>query len=215
MRYVTVVVHPLDGGFHPVGERLAEDPRITREAIHAIEQLEDGSVAMLTEVGGDLDRYREVMAGSPRVHEYAVSGDGSGYCYSHVELTPPTERLLERKRTGEFVVEFPIEVTDDGGHRVTLVGREADFRGGVSDFPEGFELELESTGPYHPEAERVFAGLTDRQREVLEEAIRLGYYENPRAATHEDVAERVGVEPGTVGKHLRNVESRVFSEYVL
>lgn len=70
-------------------------------------------------------------------------------------------------------------------------------------------------GPYHPEAERVFAGLTDRQQEVLETAIRLGYYETPREATHDDIAEQVDVEPSTVGKHLRHVESRVFSEYVL
>lgn len=50
---------------------------------------------------------------------------------------------------------------------------------------------------------------------MLEVAIRLGYYENPREATHEDIAEEVGVEAGTVGKHLRKVESHVFSKYVL
>lgn len=215
MRYVTVLMRPVGEAFHPVDKRLADDPRITREAIHAVEQLEGGTVAMLTEIRGDLDRYEEIMADSPEVHQYAVSGDGSGYCYSHVELTSLTERLMERTETGEFVVEYPIEVTDDGGHRVTMVGREEDFASARSDFPDGVDVELVSMGPYHPDAERVFSGLTDRQREVLETAIELGYYENPREATHDDIAERVGVEPGTVGKHLRNVESRVFSEYVL
>jgi predicted DNA binding protein len=215
MRYVTVIVHPDGGAFHPVGERLGEDSGLTREAIHAVERLDDGTIAMLTEVRGDLDRYRDIMADSPEVHEYAVSGDGSGYCYCRVEPSPLTERLMAHSEAGEFVVEYPVEVTDDGGHRVTMVGREEDFARAFSGFPDAVDVEVESTGPYHPDADRVFSSLTDRQREVLETAIRLGYYENPREATHEDVAAAVGVEPGTVGKHLRNVEARVFSEYVL
>ncbi|WP_444542726.1 helix-turn-helix domain-containing protein [Halomicrobium urmianum] len=42
----------------------------------------------------------------------------------------------------------------------------------------------------------------------------MGYYRNPREATHEDVAERVGTTASTVGEHLRKIESRVFSRFV-
>jgi DNA-binding NarL/FixJ family response regulator len=215
MRYVTVVMHPVDEVFHPVSKQLEEATDLTREAIHAVEQLENGTVVMLTEVGGNLDNYRSIMADAPGVLGFTVSGDESGYCYVHIEPTPPIEHLIERQQTGEFVVEFPVEITKDGGHRVTMVGREEDFANAPSIPPAGVEMELVSMGPYHPEVERVFSGLTDRQQEVLETAIRLGYYETPREATHDDIAEQVGVEPSTVGKHLRHVESRVFSEYVL
>jgi DNA-binding NarL/FixJ family response regulator len=215
MRYVTVVMRPAGEVFHPVSKHLGDAPDITRRAIHAVEQLEDGTVVMLTEVGGDLDQYRSIMASAPGVHGFTVSGDESGYCYVHIEPTPPIEHLIERQQTGEFVVEYPVEITEDGGHRVTMIGREEDFANAPSTPPASVEMELVSMGPYHPEVKRVFAGLTDRQQEVLETAIRLGYYETPREVTHDDIAEQMGVEPSTIGKHLRHVESRVFSEYVL
>jgi hypothetical protein len=213
MRAVTVVVRSAGEAFDPVGERLREERRVTREAIHAVEQRDDGTIATLTEVRGDLDRYRAIVDEAASVHEYAVSGDGSGYCYSRVEPTPPLERLVGRSR-GEFVVEFPVEVTDDGGHRVTMVGPEGAFASAPAELPDGVEMELVSMGPYRPRVERVFAGLTDRQHEVLATAVRLGYYETPREATHEDVAGELDVEAGTVGKHLRSIESRVFAAYV-
>lgn len=214
MRYVTILLHHDPETLHPVERRLAEDPAVTRRAMHAVEELPDGSIVLLTEVAGDLDRYAEIMDNSPTVYEFAVSGDESGYCYSHVESSPGVDRLLEAQHAAEFVVEMPVEYTETGAQRVTLVGREADFEGSGIDLPDGVEMELVSTGPYSPEAAGVFAGLTDRQREVLESALELGYYENPRRATQADIAREVGVEPGTVGKHLRTIESKVFSKYV-
>lgn len=208
-------MRPEDRGLHPLDERLGEDERITREAIHAVESLADNTIVMLSEIRGDLDRYRELMANASSVHEYAVSSDGTGYCYCRVETSPLIEQLVERQQTEEFVVEFPVEITDDGGYRVTMVGREEAFVNAPSAPPRGIEMELVSMGPYQPHAERVFGELTARQYEILEIAIRMGYYQNPRETTHSDIAEKVDIEAGTVGKHLRNIEMCVFSKYVL
>ncbi|MFC6732033.1 helix-turn-helix domain-containing protein [Haladaptatus sp. GCM10025893] len=56
------------------------------------------------------------------------------------------------------------------------------------------------------------AALTSRQREVLDVALDLGYYENPRAATHADIAAEFDCAAGTVGEHLRKAEGAVLSE---
>lgn len=214
MRYVTVIVRPDPETLHPVEHRLAEDPSIARKAIHSIKELDDGTIVLLAEVAGDLDRYREIMDSARSVHEFAVSGEEAGYCFSRVDPTPLTRELMSSDRTSDFVMRMPIEYTADGGQRVTLVGREEDFSGRALETPAAVEIELESTGPYHPEAGGAFADLTDRQREVLGTAVRLGYYENPRQATLDDLASELGVRAGTVGKHLRNVESKVFSTFV-
>jgi hypothetical protein len=214
MRYVTVLLRHDPAELHPVERRLADDPDVTRTAMHAVEELPDGSIVLLTEVGGDLERYAEIMADSPSVHDFSVSGDDSGFCYSHVDPSPQVERLLRARREAPFVVDMPVEYTADGAQKVTLVGREAALTGESMALPDGVEMELVSTGPYSPEAEGVFADLTDRLREVLEIALDLGYYETPRDATLEDVGRELGIRPGTAGKHLRAVESKVFAKYV-
>jgi predicted DNA binding protein len=49
---------------------------------------------------------------------------------------------------------------------------------------------------------------------VLEVAVAEGYYHNPREATHEDIANVVGIAPTTVGDHLREIEMNVFEMLV-
>ena len=56
--------------------------------------------------------------------------------------------------------------------------------------------------------------ITARQKEVLEAAVDLGYYSEPRQASLEDIGEVVGITPGTVSEHLRKAEERVFTELV-
>jgi len=56
--------------------------------------------------------------------------------------------------------------------------------------------------------------LTTRQQEVLRAAVEVGYYENPRTGTHEDVAAAVGIAPTTAGDHIREIETRVFGTLV-
>jgi len=56
--------------------------------------------------------------------------------------------------------------------------------------------------------------LTDRQREIVETAYDLGYYEIPRAATTDEVADAVGVTPSTVAEHLQRAEKNVIGRIV-
>lgn len=212
MRYVTVELRPVEA-VHPVEAALAEAPSVTREAIHDVKRLEDGTVALLTEVGGDLDRYDALLEEHPMVLTHAVAGEQSGYCYSQIEPTPLLESVMRADEEAGFVVEMPIEYTADGAQRLTLVGRAEDLAA-VRDLPGDLSVELVETGPYRPDATSVFGDLTDRQREVLETALGLGYYENPRQATHADIAAELGIEPSTVGSHLRRIEALVFGRYV-
>ncbi|GAA5061414.1 hypothetical protein GCM10025751_47670 [Haladaptatus pallidirubidus] len=169
---------------------------------------------MLIEIRGDLDRYREIMTETQSVHEYSISGDNSGYCYCRVEMSPLIELLVERQRTEEFIVEFPIPITDDGGYQITMVGRAEAFANAPSTPPDGIEMELVSMSPYQSHPKHVFSELTERQHEVLKIAIQLGYYQNPRQTSLQQIADDIGITASTVGKHLRSIEKQVFSTYV-
>jgi hypothetical protein len=63
--------------------------------------------------------------------------------------------------------------------------------------------------------ERVFVNrgrLTERQREVLETAYAMGYFERPRAANASEVADELGISGSTLAEHLRAAQRKVFQD---
>ncbi len=58
------------------------------------------------------------------------------------------------------------------------------------------------------------AALTDRQREVLSAAHRMGYFAYPRKASAEEVAEEVGIARSTFAEHLAAAHRQVIGDLV-
>ncbi|WP_167837495.1 helix-turn-helix domain-containing protein [Halosimplex halophilum] len=215
MRYVTVrATHAEGEAFHPLGAAVADEPAVTTGPIHQLELIDGDTGVSLSEVRSGLDRYSEVLADSPYVIEYTTTGADRGFAYTHFELDELTRRLLRYRRSSDLIVEMPIESEPDGATVVTLVGDAAAFSGAFDPIPAEVSIDVVETGEYDPGVRQLFGRLTARQREVLEAAVRAGYYENPRETTQEGLAEELGVSPATVGEHLRKIESRVLSGFV-
>ncbi|SFC52056.1 HTH DNA binding domain-containing protein [Halobiforma haloterrestris] len=217
MRYLTVGVHTAEtGALHPIEKRLAEAPAVQQEAIHHAELLGDGTVVMLAEGSGDRERYEEIMQESTHVDTFLVSGEDRWMATSQFEADGPVRRFLEVRRESDLVVEWPIKFIDAGSVKITFLGTESAFREFYSDTgqSEAFTVEVIETGSYDPNAASFLRTLTTRQQEVLQVAVEEGYYSNPREATHQDVADVIGIAPTTVGDHLREVETRVFETLI-
>ena len=54
--------------------------------------------------------------------------------------------------------------------------------------------------------------LTEKQREVLMAAYKLGYYEIPRKITSEELAKELGIVDSTLVEHLRKAEQRLMTQ---
>ena len=216
MRYVTLRVSPAEGeAFHPLGRALSVDDAVERGSIHRVEMLDDGSGLLLAEARGDVARYREILDESPHVHDFSiVEDDGWWYSYTHFEPNDANQEMLELQYESELAMETPIEVEADGSFVLTLVGPMDAFAEATPEETDAYDIEVLETGEHHPELGDLFLSLTERQRDVLETATDLGYYENPRQATHADIAAEVDASPSTVGEHLRKIESRVFAHLV-
>ncbi|WP_415380265.1 helix-turn-helix domain-containing protein [Halosimplex sp. TS25] len=215
MRSVTVKASPADGdAFHPLGAAVSDEPAITPGPIHQLELIDGETGVSLSEIRDGIDRYSEILRDSPHVIEHTTTGADRGFVYTHFELDDLTRRLMRYRRSSDLMVEMPIESAAEGGVVVTLVGEEQAFTDAFDAIPEGVTIEVVGTGSYDPGVRQLFGRLTARQREVLETAVRAGYYDDPRRATHADLAERLDVSPATVGEHLRKIESRVFSGFV-
>lgn len=214
MRYLTVRLVPREGsGFHPLGERLSEEPSLQREAVHHFELLDDGTVLLLAEGSGDRERYEEIMASEPTVRDYMVSGEERWMAVSQFESNAPIREILEWQRREDLVVETPLRFQRDGSQQMTIIGDDESFRTLYEEATslDAFDVEVVETGEYTPDADRLTRTLTTRQQEILSAAVDLGYYREPREATHEDVATALDLSSSAVGKHLRRIEERVFA----
>lgn len=212
MRYVRTVITPRDGALHPVDEALAADPDVSRELLHNISLLDDGTAITLFRLSGDVGRVREIAEDSEEVLDHQVStGEDHVTVYAHIVPTDTIVDLLSLFREYELILNMPLEYTGEQSLRARIVGEEAVLREVIPEVPAEIGLNLERIGDYVPEEERLFSMLTDRQRETLQAALDVGYYRVPREATHQDVADYLNRSDGTVGEHLRKIEAQVMA----
>jgi predicted DNA binding protein len=156
------------------------------------------------------------MDASSYVEDYLVSGEEPWMAVSRFELSAATRALMTRADREGIVVDTPMQINSDGTLRITYLGDDEAlqslYEALTDDAP--FHIEVLETGTYSPDQHALTRLLTDRQREVLEAAVDVGYYRTPRRATHEDVAAAVGIASTTAGEHLRKIEQRVFTALV-
>jgi predicted DNA binding protein len=130
------------------------------------------------------------------------------------QLAADDERVLARYTTTDtdlyqfaemasVPVEFPV-VVQNGWYEFDLTGTRAELdRLEATIEASGLAYELQSLVT----ADRTESLLTYRQRELLETAIREGYFEVPRECTLAELAETVGVDKSTASTVLRRGEA--------
>jgi predicted DNA binding protein len=216
MRYAKTVYEPPDGrSFDAIGEALADADGVTREYIHRTERAPDDTVVTLLSVRGDDAVAEAVLRAEPSVLDVAVTNPDGGAALAYVrhEASDVVEAMLRARETTAVVVSEPVVVHDSGALEITYLGTDEAFVDALDNVTD-VSLEVLETGRYTPERRDVFDSLTPRQAEVVDAAVRLGYYENPREATQGAVADAIGCSPGVAGEHLRKAEARVFSQFV-
>lgn len=217
MRYFDFTLTPDDGAIHPADRIVAEHPGLLREALMHIDALADGTGVMLYRIRGDDP---EGLAEALEESEYVVDWDMLDvrderfHLYLHVLPGDPAGTLMMLTQKFALMVDTPIEFTERGGIKTTVVGTHEMLQQAVEQLPESVQINVEQVGQYQPNRTDMLSALTDRQLEVFRTAVELGYYEIPRRATHEDIANQLECAPSTVDEHLRKAESRVLSSLV-
>ena len=213
MRYVKVFMSPEDGDLHPAAENLANNPKVTRQAIQHLNLLNDGTAVTLSRLRGDRAELERILSETDDILRWDVSEAGDDLqAYIHFVPNATTLALMELTREHELVLDTPIEYNPDGSIRVSVIGQDDVVQKAIDHVPDNVRLELEQLSDYDPELRELSSLLTDRQREILDAAVEVGYYQVPRKATHEDIADLVGISTTTVGEHLRKIEARLLSE---
>lgn len=217
MRFIDFRLTPPDGGFHPADQAVGQADDLRRIAIHQFRTLEDGTAVTLFEAAGDPDRAVELMDQEETVRSFDVSGtEGSQqlFVHSHVEVSETVGEVFGIAERHELVLDMPMRYAERGALDIRAIGKYETFRQAMSEIPEEIEFRLLRTGEYAPGGEGFFKQLTPRQQETLRTAVEVGYYQEPRRVTYQDIADRLDISAGTVGEHLRKIEARILTSVV-
>lgn len=210
MRTATVRITPPMDGIHPAAQEVVAHPDLESETIDHVTALEDGTGVLLGQIRGDADLVDEIFASTDGILDYHLTvAESTVYAHVHFVPTETADALLDLQRAHELVVRTPIRWLTDGCLEVSAVGDDRTLQEAIDELPDSVDVELVEIGEYDPATDRPEALLTDRQLEVLDAAIGVGYYEEPRKGTQADVADAVGLAPATVGEHLRRIEGKV------
>jgi len=148
--------------------------------------------------------------GVDRLEVSGGEGEQEGRLLLHVQRSavPIFSCLASALDAGGLIVRTPV-VFRDGEVHARIVGDPGPLQDAFEQQRGDIDVridEISSTPAVDGESTN---GLSDRQREAVVAATELGYYETPREATHEDVADALGCSPQTAGNHLRKAEAKL------
>lgn len=210
MRRYEVWLCPQGGWAHPFERVIQEKPYVERVAIHKIRLITDDLGLMLYEFSGDFERTRALMSELLGELGYQINEfDGRIFVYSLLLPNETVRALLRIPRDFEVFLDPPMTYSESGELLVTYISTEESFNRAISTIPDDVTVRLERKRNYDPPKNTFLSTLTDRQQEIFETAIDLGYYGSPRGATYEDIGEAVGLSSGTIGEHLRKIEAKL------
>ncbi len=212
MRYVTYALTPERGYFDP-GEVIFRECGVVLRSVQELNLLTDGTAVMLYEAEATRDQIEGSLGhANDKVIDYQVADAGDHVMLQvHYHPSDLIRSLLELHDSYATHLDLPLEFVDPSisSLRVSVIGAKDQLQEQIAATRGEVDVTIERIGDYDPVTDRRFAGLTERQREVLLVAVQNGYYESPREATYDDIAADLDCSASAVGKHLRRIESEL------
>ncbi|WP_049928630.1 helix-turn-helix domain-containing protein [Halopiger goleimassiliensis] len=188
------------------GERIDEARKVNWNASR-----DDGETALFA-IDGDAEYFGDRVAGTPGIESIALSADERGQRYALVEMRPletPMADLTDRACSQPgLVIQRPL-VYRDGAVYGHVVGDPDRLQAALDGVGDAIDVRIDEIGTGRGDPDRPTTALSERQREAVTAALALGHYDEPRAATHANVADALGCAAATASEHLRKAEAKL------
>ncbi|WP_458209089.1 helix-turn-helix domain-containing protein [Haladaptatus sp. NG-SE-30] len=212
MKYLRLTSTPEPDRAPRLFHLFARAPYVTETRLCNWNLADEGSATVLFEIDGNLDRFRADLDDVSGILEADINRITDGRFYLLVRVRISQIPLLRTvfpvlTRAGTVVVK-PV-VYRDGQVHARIVGTASELQSMVAELPPSIDVEIHAVGEYDVDRESPSSKLSERQREAVLTALELGYYDQPRKATHEDVGERLGCAPNTASEHLQKGEAKL------
>ncbi len=154
------------------------------------------------------DEVVEAMRNQPTVTNYELLESDEDRALGKYETTDTA--LYDFAEHSSMTIEFPVNVRN-GWYEFDLTGTRDDLND-LREVMDGSPLTYELLSLVEgTDIERL---LTDRQRDVLETAVRMGYFEVPRDCTLEELAHDCGADKSTISTILRRGEAQIVKSFI-
>lgn len=212
MKRVRISLDPGERAMPPIYERMTVGADYLSSVSIVNWNVAEPPVGFLLRFEGDYRRFEAELEGDDAVADYAILPitDDECHCFLSGQTGPAARALFENFTRGSLLTVPPVECHDDGSSTFTLVGTGADIQSAVDGVPPGVEVRVEQVGGRQVTKDGAVGRLSARQREAVEVAIEVGYYDVPRRTSVDAVAEQLDCAPATAAEHLRKAEGRVF-----
>tara|TARA_B100000575_G_scaffold291124_2_gene296276 strand:- start:26 stop:685 length:660 start_codon:yes stop_codon:yes gene_type:complete len=127
-------------------------------------------------------------------------------------LNGPILKLIHQ--IDECWIQTPSNLSDSNGLFLTVHGTTSglkNFRDGIKKLlPESVKVRITKI----LKADWIAAPkLPERRKQVMDLAVKCGYYQTPRKCTQRELAEKLGVRQGTVAEHLQSAEGTIIMSW--
>lgn len=212
MKHVRVT---LDAGgreaeIHPMYDVMANAPYVDRAtAMHW--NLAGDELGIMHYVEGDREPFVSAMEAIPEVlgYELTPAGPDAFYVYIRDATTEPVRNLFETITRTPIVVIPPVEYASDRTVSYSAFGPSDAIQTAIEEIPDPISVTIDEIGGLEAAPGVLESLLSDRQREAIDAAVDLGYYEIPREADHRAVAAAIDCAPSTAAEHLRKAEAKL------
>lgn len=194
-------------------------------------RLDDGTLATLFRVTAPRGPYLERLRAVDSIERFEVGPpdgpppDGGGtdgtdgsvetfHLRAHETLDGPLDAFLGAFLETEFLSVPPVVYRPEGRLSFGVVGPADQLRDALAALPDPIDADVDRIGSYAGGRRLAGVEVTDRQREALRAARRVGYYDVPRTGSVADVADAIGCSSSTAGTHLRKAEATLVDAYL-
>jgi hypothetical protein len=157
----------------------------------------------------DLFNNRE-MAHGAKVELQLLEKEKEGICIYFIKGKPPHSS----PQTSIKLIMYPSMPVSfrDGKVRVTLLGDNDQVKEALEFFEKAGNFKVVSLMDAKFLPSSPFSRLTEKQRDAVILAFRLGYFDTPRKVSADELAAKLGLASSTLAVHLRRAERRLLAE---
>ncbi|MFD1600315.1 helix-turn-helix domain-containing protein [Halobellus rarus] len=212
MKHLQVTVQVDDDRSPEFFTLLAASPVITEARLIDWSLTAGEQSTLLYTVDGDPTAFAERAANTAGIDSVDLSDTTQGQTYVMVVMRPQETPLFAaiHRATSQagIIVRKPI-IYRNGTMSARVVGNAAALQRALEAAPDSVDVQIDEIGRIESHDDDPVARLSDRQREAVTAALDLGYYTQPRKATHNDIAAELNCAPPTASDHLQKAEANI------